>query len=87
MGGQELYLLFALFPFQKAGGHQLFQDTGAGGRGPQPLALGIVRHIVLPSSLHRRKQRILGEVLGRSGLALLDSSAGKGQALALHQLR
>ena len=87
MRGQELHGFLALFAFQKAGGHQLFQDTGAGGRGPQPLALGIVRHIVLPSSLHRRKQRILGEVLGRGGLALLDGSTRKGQRLTFRQLR
>ena len=87
MRRQELHSFLTLFAFQKAGRHQLFQNPGAGGRGPQPLAFSIVRHIVLPGSLHRGKQRILGEVLGRGGLALLDGSAGKGQALALRQLR
>ena len=52
MGGHELHLLFALFALQKSGGYQLFQNPGAGGRSSQALALGIVRHIVLPGSLH-----------------------------------
>ena len=52
MGWHELHGFLALFALQKAGGNQLFQNPGAGGRGPQALALGILRHIVLPGSLH-----------------------------------
>ena len=39
----------------KAGGNQLFQNPCAGSRGPQALALGILRHILLPGSLHCRE--------------------------------
>ena len=78
-------MLFALFAFQEAGGHELFQNPGAGGRGSQALALGVLRHLVLPGSLHRGEQRILGVVLGRGGLALLDGGTGDRQALALGQ--
>ena len=87
MGRQKLHGFLALFPFQKAGGDQLFQNSGTGGWGPQPFALGILRHIVFPGSLHSRKQRILGEVLGRGGLALLDGGTGDRQFLSLGQFR
>ena len=87
MGGHELNGFLALFALQKAGGNQLFQNPGAGGRSSQTLAFGIVRHIVLPGSLHCGKQRIFGEVFGRGGLALLDGSTRKGQRLTFRQLR
>ena len=83
--GHELHSFLTLFSLQKAGGHQLFQNPGAGGRGSQTFSLGILRHIFLPGSFHRRKQRILGEMFGRAGFALLDGSAGKGQRLTLGQ--
>src|SRR5699024_11244319 len=37
VGRQKLHGFLALFPFQKAGGHQLLQNPGAGGGVPSPL--------------------------------------------------
>ena len=81
-----MYGFFALFSFQKTSRHQLFQNTGTGGRGSQSFPLGILRHIIFPGSLHSRKQRILGEMLGWAGFALLDDCTGQGQTLAFGQL-
>ena len=59
VGRHELHGFLAFFAFQKAGGHQLFQNPGAGGGGAETFALGVLRHIFGTSSLHRRKQRVL----------------------------
>ena len=87
VGRQKLHGFLVLFAFQKAGGHQLLQNPGAGGGGAQPFALGVLRHIVLPGSFHRGEQGVLGEMLGRGSLALLDGGTGDRQLLAFGQFR
>ncbi|CAN4009500.1 V-type ATP synthase subunit F, partial [Dysosmobacter welbionis] len=55
------------FPFalHKPGRHQLLQDRRPGGRGAQALALGVLRHLLFPGSLHRRQEGVLRVRLGR----------------------
>ena len=65
VGRQKLHGFLALFAFQKAGGHQLFQNPGTGGGGAQPFTFGILRHIFGTSGLHRGKKRIFCEDLSR----------------------
>ena len=71
----------------EAGGHQLFQNGGAGGRGADAFPLGVIGHILCPCRFHRAEDRVLGVVLGRRGLPLLDSGGGDGDGLPLGQLR
>ena len=61
LGGNEL-LAFSL---DKAHLHQLFQNGGAGGRGSQSFALGVLRHILGPGPFHSGQQRIFGKILSR----------------------
>ena len=72
MGRNQAHCLFALFAFHKAGGHQLFQNGGAGGGRPQPFAFSIFGHFLCTGDLHRREQSILRVVFGRRGLTFLD---------------
>ena len=74
LGGNKAFS----FALHKPGRHQLLQDRRPGGRGAQPLALGVLRHLLFPGSLHRRQEGVLrvglgrcGEVLGNSGLHLV----------------
>ena len=86
-GGHQLDRLFALFPFQKTGGGQLFQNPGAGGRRTQSLALGSIRHIFFTGVLHSRQQSIFGEMFWRAGFPLLDGGIGNRQRLSLGEFR
>ena len=87
MGRHKADGLFCPFALHKARGYQLFDDGGAGGGRSQPLSFRFFRHIFLSGSLHSGKQRVLGEVLGRRGLALLYGGFGAIQYLPLRQLR
>ena len=87
MGRHELHGFLALFPFQKAGGYQLFQNPGTGGRGSQALTLRILRHIIFPGSFHRGKQCILRKMLRRAGFALFQNGIRNRKGLALRQIR
>ncbi len=71
MGRHKADGLLRPLALHKARGYQLFDDGGAGGGRSQALSLRFFRHIFLSGSLHGGEQRILGEVPGRRGLALL----------------
>ena len=81
MGGNQVLGFLVALTLQEADPHQLFDNTGTGGRRTQALAFCILRHLICTGGLHALKQRVLGEVLGGRGLAGLDFGAADCQLL------
>ena len=71
----KVYRFFCFIALYKAGGNQLFDDTGTSSRRTQALTLGIVGHFLCPCQFHSREQGIFGEVCWRFGRSFLDFGA------------
>ena len=78
-----MHRFLGLSALYEAGGNQPFDDTGTGCRRSQPLAFGIVGHLLCARRLHSGEQGVLGKVSRGFGFAFLDFGAGHLQLPAL----
>ena len=79
----------AALAFQKAAAHQLFNHTGAGGRGSQARALHTLNlcKFLCAGVFHCGKQQIFREVFGRAGGSFTHRRLAAGKGLPLGNRR